>query len=139
MENTTDPARVLSDEESWSLLEARSFGRLAYAIGSHPEIVPINYCANDRKIYFRTAGGDKLFGVTLNHNVAFEIDDIRGDRAKSVIVSGTARRLETSAEIEKAEELPLRPWVPSAKFNYVEIEVDEISGREFHLGPESCD
>ncbi|GMA39024.1 pyridoxamine 5'-phosphate oxidase family protein [Mobilicoccus caccae] len=131
--------QVLDEADSWDLLEAHSFGRLAYAIGSRPELVPINYCARDRKIYFRTAGGSKLFGVTVNHNVAFEMDTIRGDIARSVIVAGTARRLESEDEIEFAQSLPLRPWIPTDKFNYVEIEVDEISGREFHLGPEPCD
>ena len=67
------------------------------------------------------------------------MDTIRGDIARSVIVAGTARRLESEDEIEFAQSLPLRPWIPTDKFNYVEIEVDEISGREFHLGPEPCD
>lgn len=139
MENTSGSVRELELEECWSLLESRDVGRLAYAVGSHPEIVPINYCAADRAIYFRTAGGGKLFGVTVNQNVAFEIDDILGEVARSVVVAGTARRLERSEEIEMAEELPLRPWIPADKYNYVRIDVDEVTGRELHMGAEPCD
>lgn len=131
--------RVLSDEESWDLLEATSFGRLAYAVGTHPEIVPINYVARERRIWFRSSGGSKLFAVTVNHNVAFEIDDIQGEVARSVIVHGTARRIESEAELEYAQALPLRPWVPEDKYFYVEIDVDEVSGRELHMGEESED
>lgn len=137
MENTTGAVRELDVDETWELLESRDFGRLAYAVGSHPEVVPINYCAADRAIYFRTAAGGKLFGVTINQNVAFEIDEIRDEVARSVIVRGTARRLETSEEIEKAEQLPLRPWMPTDKFNYVRIDVDEVTGREFHMEPDT--
>jgi len=139
MENTTGAVRELDLDETWELLGARDFGRLAYAVGTHPEVVPINYCAADRAIYFRTASGGKLFGVTINQNVAFEIDEIRDEVARSVIVRGTARRLETSEEIEKAEQLPLRPWMPTDKFNYVRIDVDEVTGREFHMEPDTTD
>ncbi|WP_312722117.1 pyridoxamine 5'-phosphate oxidase family protein [Mobilicoccus sp.] len=139
MENTSGSVRELELGECWTLLESRDFGRLAYSVGTHPEIVPINYCVSDRAIYFRTAGGGKLFGVTVNQNVAFEIDDIVGEVARSVIVTGTATRLDHQAEIDKAEELPLRPWIPADKYNYVRIDVDDVSGRELHMGAEPCD
>ena len=29
--------------------------------------------------------------------------------------------------------MPLRPWVDTLKYNVVEIEITEISGRAFHL------
>jgi hypothetical protein len=36
-------------------------------------------------------------------------------------------------EEHRAENLPLRPWVPTLKYNVVELEVTEISGRRFEL------
>ncbi|MDO5629112.1 MAG: pyridoxamine 5'-phosphate oxidase family protein [Mobilicoccus sp.] len=136
MHDDTEPTRAMDDDEAWAFLETRSFGRLAYAISGRPEIVPINYVAHEGKLYFRTAGGDKLFGVTINPEVAFEIDELQGEVARSVIVHGTARVLETNAEKAFVESLPLRPWIPTVKLNYVEITPEETTGREFHLGPE---
>lgn len=133
----SDPISTLSEDDSWKVLEENEFGRLAYAIGGEAYIVPINYVARDKRIVFRTAEGNKMFGVTMNSSVAFEIDDVHRDsgEATSVIVRGRARVLE-GHEAEAADTLPLRTWVPTLKFNIVAIEVDEISGRRFALGSE---
>ncbi len=139
MQSGSENPQVLDNADAEAFLESKSFGRLAYAIGSHPEIVPINYCARGGKIYFRTSGGSKLFGVTINHNVAFEVDDMRDETARSVIVKGVARQLESAEDIEYVETLPLRPWIATDKFNYVEIEIEEMTGREFHMESEPCD
>ena len=50
----------------------------------------------------------------------------------SVVLRGRARQLEEDEE-HRAENVPLRPWVPSLKFNVVEIRPTEISGRAFDL------
>lgn len=136
VQDSQETMRILSDDEAWALLEGESLGRLAFAVAGLPDILPINYCAADRKLYFRTAGGSKLLGLTINQNVAFEIDQVDGDVARSVVVAGVARRLETNDEIDFAEGLPLRPWVPTLKYNYVEIEPSHVGAREYHLGPE---
>ncbi len=128
-----DIVQSLSVDESWELLESHRFGRLAFAVANDPEIVPINYCVADRKLYFRTAEGSKLLGVTINNQIAFEIDEMRDGAAVSVIVKGEARELQTSAEIEFAEGLDLRTWVPSRKVHFLEITVTELSGRRFAL------
>jgi hypothetical protein len=64
--------------------------------------------------------------------VAFEVDEIVDEQATSVIVRGRARRLEEDEE-HRAENVPLRPWVATEKWNVVEIDVTEISGRRFEL------
>lgn len=129
-----DPVQKLSQDESWAFLESQEFGRLAFAIAGEPYIVPINFCVDNRKVYFRTSEGSKLLGVTVNDRVAIEADRIEGGTATSVIVRGVARELDTDAEYEFAERLPLRTWIPTLKFHYVQITCDEISGRRFQLG-----
>ena len=37
------------------------------------------------------------------------------------------------AEKARAEQLPLRPWVPTEKHTVVRITVNEITGRRFQL------
>lgn len=131
-----ESVEVLDEQEALHLVASAGMGRLAFAVAGIPDIVPINHCVDGGKVYFRTAEGSKLLGVTINQQVAFEVDEIEGDVARSVIVRGPARELHTRAELEYAESLPLRPWVPSFKYHFVVIEPEEITGRLFHLGAE---
>ncbi|WP_374970819.1 pyridoxamine 5'-phosphate oxidase family protein [Terrabacter sp. BE26] len=127
-----DPVHVLHPEESWGFLREREFGRLAFHLGGEVHIVPINYALDGERLVFMTAEGSKLFGVTADKDVAFEVDEIVGDRATSVIVRGRAKTLEGQAAYV-VERLPVRPWVDYPKSVVVAIEVDEISGRRFDL------
>ena len=128
----------MSTQQCWDFLSRHELGRLAYHLIEEVHIVPVNYAVDrhpvsgDRSLLFRTAEGSKLMGVVMNADVAFEVDELVEDRAASVIVRGRARRLEED-EAHRAEHVPLRPWVATPKWNVVEIEVAEISGREFEL------
>ncbi len=140
-----NPVHVLSDEECWALLRQQEFGRLAFHLASEVHITPLNYAIDpDNRIVFMTSEGSKLLGITMNADVAFEVDQILPDEhATSVIVRGRARELE-GAEKYVVEQLPLRPWVHTPKFSVVAVTVDEVSGRRFdlsrpwtHLRPDS--
>lgn len=127
------PVQQMSTDECWDFLGAQEFGRLAFHLADEVHIVPINYAVDDdRRIVFRTAEGSKLLGLTMNADVAFEIDEFTEDAARSVILRGRAQQLEGRAA-DATDQLPLRPWVNTAKFNIIVIEVDEISGRSFEL------
>lgn len=131
-EETSSPIHTLSDEECWDLLRQTEFGRMAYHLAGEVHIVPINYATDGRRLYFKTAEGSKLLGIVMNEDVAFEIDKITEDSATSVCLRGRAQLLEGSEEYV-VEQLPLRPWVPTLKFNVVAIEPAEMTGRAFHL------
>jgi nitroimidazol reductase NimA-like FMN-containing flavoprotein (pyridoxamine 5'-phosphate oxidase superfamily) len=122
----------LTLEQCWDLLRADEFGRLAFRMADEVHLVPINYAVDGDAILFRTAEGNKLLGVTMHPQVVFEIDAYDDERAHSVIVRGLARRLEEDEE-HRAEEIPLRPWVSTPKYNVVEIRPTEITGRTFQL------
>lgn len=128
------PVKVLPAEECWNRLRALEFGRLAYHLADEVHITPINYAVDGDKIIFRTAEGSKLLGVVMNEDVAFEIDQVdeEDEAAWSVIARGTATILEGAAARD-ADNLRLRPWINTAKYNVVAISVDELSGRQFHL------
>ena len=127
------PVTALSDEECWEFLHGQEFGRLAFHLASEVHIVPINYAIDDEhRIVFRTAEGSKLLGLTMNADVAFEVDEFSEDEARSVVVRGRAQQLE-GHEVDEIEQLPLRPWVDYAKFNVIAVEVDEVTGRHFEL------
>lgn len=138
MSENTDVIQNLSDEESLELLATKTFGRLVVRRKDDMDLFPLNYLVHEGEIYFRTAEGAKLFSLTLNNDVLFEADNVDGDsqEAWSVVVKGTARTLSSNAEIEAADQLPLKPWLPTLKYNYVVVSPNEISGRKFHLGDE---
>ena len=138
MSENTDVIQTLSDEESLELLATKTFGRLVVRRKDDMDLFPLNYLVHEGEIYFRTAEGSKLFSLTLNNDVLFEADNVDADsqEAWSVVVKGTARTLSSNAEIEAADQLPLKPWLPTLKYNYVVVSPNEISGRKFHLGDE---
>lgn len=129
-----DPVLILSEEQCWSLLEGTQHGRLVTVVDGRADIFPVNCAVQDRSILLRTAPGSKLAEMAVNESVVFEADGILSDQAWSVVLRGTAARLETSAEREAAERLNLKPWVPTLKEHYVRISPQELSGRHFRFG-----
>lgn len=130
---TESPVTELTPEESWDLLRGHELGRLAFHLADEVHIVPINYAVDSRhRLVFRTNEGSKLLGLTMDADVAFEIDEVGEHEAHSVVVRGRARPLE-GTEADEAEQLPLRPWVDEEKFRVVAIHVDELTGRRFRL------
>jgi nitroimidazol reductase NimA-like FMN-containing flavoprotein (pyridoxamine 5'-phosphate oxidase superfamily) len=118
--------------ECWDMLRAEEFGRLAFRLVDEIHITPINYAVNGETLLFRTAEGNKLLGVLMSSAVAFEIDSYGEDRARSVVVRGDARLLPED-EAHRAENTSLRSWVPTLKYNVVEIAPSVVTGREFSL------
>ena len=130
------PVRELTEKECWDRVAAAPFGRLAMSAFDDIDIVPINAVLSRGKLYFRTAPGSKLAEIAANPRVAFEVDGYDDDTAFSVVVKGTAERLERHAEIDAAEELPLTPWIPTLKYRWVRIHPASVTGRAFRRGPE---
>ncbi|HEX7203443.1 MAG TPA: pyridoxamine 5'-phosphate oxidase family protein [Arthrobacter sp.] len=128
------PVLELDDEQSWRLLEGTKHGRLVVSVAGEPDIFPVNYVTANRKIYLRTAPGNKLAQLTINSTVLFETDGILSEEAWSVVLRGKARVLSNSAELAAVEELGLKTWVPTLKDFYVEIEPTSVSGRHFEVG-----
>ena len=127
-----NPVSIMSDEECWEFLRTQEFGRLAFHLADQVHITPINYAVDGETLLFRTAEGAKLLAVVMNPDIAFEADQYDEDSAASVIIRGTARQLDEHEE-HRAENVPLRPWVPTLKYNVVEITPTELSGRRFEL------
>ena len=136
MDDIHNPVEALTDEQSWDRLAQQELGRLVTRVGDVLDIFPVNFVVDDRTIVFRTAPGSKLFELTVNDEVLFEVDDYSAADAWSVIVRGHARRLTSAEEIAAADALPLRPWIPTLKYHFVRIEATSLSGRSFLRGEE---
>lgn len=132
-----NPIIEFDETRSKELLATESLGRLVTVTGGRAEIFPLNYVVSpEGRLVFRTAEGTKLAGLTIHPEVLFQVDHIEGDAAWSIVVRGTARLLDSFTEINSAEELGLKPWLPTLKYNFVEITPEEISGRGFTFGDE---
>jgi uncharacterized protein len=133
-----EPITTMSQDECWDFLRHQELGRLAYHLVDEVHLVPVNYAVDHdpvtdrRTILFRTAEGSKLLGVVMHGDFAFEAGELVGEQAASVVVRGRARLLDEHEE-HRADTLPLRPWVPTLKYNVVEVEPTEVSGRRFAL------
>lgn len=129
-------ATVLDESGCWEFLQRHEFGRLAFHLSDEVHIAPVNYAVEpgegSNTLLFRTAEGSKLLGVVMNPDIAFEVDEYDDEQATSVILRGRARQLEEDEE-HRAENVPLRPWVDSLKYNVVEITPTEVTGRRFQL------
>lgn len=134
--DAANPVEVLSEEECWGILLGATLGRLALSIANVPEIYPINFVAHDGRILIRTNPGEKLFGLTINENVALETDGTGRQSVWSVVVKGKARQLKSDAEIEAAERIPRQQLTSTKKRVFVEIVPTSITGRRIHRGPE---
>lgn len=131
-----DVFRKLSTEQSLAYLKDVQPGRIVMRRKDDIEIFPVNFVVDGESIYFRTAEGSKLFTLSLNQDVLFEADGLVGETAWSVIVRGTAELLEKTEDVSHAETLGLKPWAPTLKYNWVRINAESISGREFEVGEE---
>lgn len=136
MSMNDDVFRKLSTEQSLARLADVQPGRIVLQRNGALEIFPVNFVLDGEDIYFRTAEGAKLFTLTLNNEVLFEADAVDNGTVWSVVVRGTAEKLEKFADIEHAETLPLTPWAPTLKYNWVRITPSDISGREFEIAEE---
>lgn len=131
---TTDesPVAELTTEECWELLEAEEFGRLAYRLVDEVHLVPINYVVDARCLLFRTNSGNKLLAAALHSDVAFEIDWHDDLAAWSVVVRGELHRLQEDEE-HRVDGLLHQPWVPTLKYDVVELRPQVVTGRRFLL------
>ncbi len=118
--------------DCWDKLRSRHFGRLAYHLTNEVHIVPVNYAVRGHEILIRTAEGDKLIGVLMNDDVAFETDEVSDHKAWSVVARGRARIL-GEPEVDAIEDDLLRSWVDTPKYDVVAIAVHALTGRAFAL------
>lgn len=122
---------VLQVEECLRLLASQHVGRVALSIGALPVILPVNYVARGRAVFFRTNAGSKLDAAVRRHVVAFEVDSIDPvyHEGWSVLATGRAEHITDPDEIAELDAIPLLPWAPCVGPSWVRITAELVSGR----------
>lgn len=130
MQDVTDHSRmeVLSSAECFELLSTVPIGRLAYVADGAPQIFPIAFGVHGSRIVFRSSTGSKLDAAAMRRQVAFEADtwDPVTRSGWSVVVQGMARHATDADELAR---LDFEPWLAGENMEWVEILVEDISGR----------
>ena len=122
---------VLTRAECLTLLESKTFGRIALTSQALPIILPVNYRFDGRSIVLRTHPGTKLEAATRHTVVAFEVDDVDPvyHAGWSVVVQGIARAVDDRDEIHRLARLRLAVWTPAQAETFVTISTDLVTGR----------
>ena len=136
MINEENPITEVPEDSCWGYLDTAEVGRLATSVNDQPEVFPVNYVVDGQSIVFRTAAGSKLEDIVPNNRVAFEADGWTEEAGWSVVLRGKAEIITDDAELALCDKMPLLPWVPTVKRNYVRVEADQITGRTFAFWPE---
>jgi len=126
------PVERLPEDECWALLSQEEFGRLAFRLVDEVHLVPINYLVDEGTLLFRTSPGAKLLAAELESDVAFEIDWHDDKAAWSVVARGHIRRLDETEE-DRVDDLPLRSWLDTPKYDVVQLVPTCVTGRRFVL------
>lgn len=132
MDTSSDsPVTELTSEECWTRLGSHQVGRLATTAGGVLDIFPIAYIVDEQSLVFRTGPGTKLLELTINENVAFEIDHYDDEEGYSVVVHGHAQQLDSMSEVDHAKTLGIPELFPTERPRVVRIQPTQITGRRF--------
>jgi nitroimidazol reductase NimA-like FMN-containing flavoprotein (pyridoxamine 5'-phosphate oxidase superfamily) len=124
---------TLDEAECLRLLETdhAGVGRIAFADGTYPTVLPVNYRMLDGAVVFRTDPGGKLAAAESGMPVAFQTDSIEPawEGGWSVLVHGELESVHDAADLARLQRLHLRPWVEGPKEHYVRVQPRRVSGR----------
>jgi len=123
--------QVLSRAECLALLRASLVGRVVVTDRALPAAFPVNFALLGEGVVFRTTAGSKLEAASARAVVAFEVDDMDPVRQTgwSVLVQGRAALIEDPVDLARARALPLQPWAPGRRLEFVRIRSELVSGR----------
>jgi hypothetical protein len=129
--------RILSRGECLALLAAAPVGRIVFTDRALPAVQLVNYLLDGDHIVIRTRAGSKLAAAARRAVVAFEIDEIdAADHAGwTVTVVGEATVVRAPEEVSRLAALPLRPWAPGVREDFIRVKVDLVDGRRLGLAP----
>ncbi|MBA9005244.1 pyridoxamine 5'-phosphate oxidase family protein [Thermomonospora cellulosilytica] len=127
---------ILGTEECLSLLAQAPIGRIVFTDRALPAIQLVNFVLDDGEVIIRTGEGSKLAAAARNAIVAFEADDYDPVTRTgwSVVLVGASRVVTNAAELARLRTLPLEPWAPGPRDDFIRIRAGLLSGRRIRRG-----
>jgi nitroimidazol reductase NimA-like FMN-containing flavoprotein (pyridoxamine 5'-phosphate oxidase superfamily) len=132
--NDGNGLEILDRRECLSLLGSVPLGRVVFTERALPAVQPVNFALDHDNVIIRTAPGSKLAAAMRGSVVAFEADDFDGSSRTgwSVTVIGQASAVRDPAEVTRLSRLPLRPWTPGRRDQFIRIPSQHVTGRRIN-------
>ena len=121
--------RALTADECYDLLRVHYLGRVGFVRDGRPEVLPVNYRLDGLDVVCRV--GESLAAALPGQIVAFEVDevDLAYQSGRSVVVHGAAEHVSAPADLRRVSSLPLRPWAPGTRLDFIRIIAHDVTGR----------
>ncbi len=117
--------------ESIRLLASAQVGRLIFTVSALPAVRVMNFATADGLIVLRTAADTTVARQVADVIVAFEVDDldVATSSGWSVTVTGRATLVNEPELIAQYQRLPLVPWAPGQRDQFVTLTTEIVEGR----------
>jgi uncharacterized protein len=121
----------LGRTESMRLLASVQVGRLIFTVNALPAVRLMNFALVDGMIVLRTAADTTVARKINDAIVAFEADDLDPATSSgwSVVVTGRATRVTDPELVARYRKVPLVPWAPGERDQFVTITTEVVEGR----------
>jgi uncharacterized protein len=129
----------LGRAESIRLLAGAPVGRVIFTVNALPAVRLMNFALADGLIVLRTAADTAVARKVIDAIVAFEVDDLDAATSSgwSVVVTGRATRVTDPELIARYRKIPLTPWAPGERDQFVVITTEVVEGRRVSRAAES--
>lgn len=128
------PAELLEldTETSLRLISSGGVGRVVFVDTRGPVALPVNYRMRDGGIVFRSRSSTSIAAAASGHRISFEADHIDDTFSEgwSVLVTGTAHRVDDEDVAGALGPEELRPWADGSRDSYFVIEPELVTGRQ---------
>jgi nitroimidazol reductase NimA-like FMN-containing flavoprotein (pyridoxamine 5'-phosphate oxidase superfamily) len=126
----------LTADECHALIAPGGVGRVLFVEpGRGPVAIPVNYRMDGPDVVFRTGRGAAIAETIKQGPVSFDVDHLDETLGEgwSVLVTGTARVISASAELDRAAALGVEPWAGGERPVYVRLRVRQVTGRAIRV------
>jgi len=129
----------LDRAESLRLLASVPVGRLIFTVDALPVVRPMNFAVADGLIVMRTAASTTAARKIHHTIVTFEADELDPATSSgwSVTVTGRATLITDPAAIARYQAMPLVPWAPGVRDQFVTITTELVEGLRVRRSPGS--
>jgi hypothetical protein len=127
----------LDRSECLRLLAGAPVGRLIFTVNALPVVRPVNFALVDGLIVLRAAADTTVARKVDDMIVAFEADQLYPATSSgwSVTVTGRATLITDPAMIARYQAVPLVPWAPGVRDQFVTITTELIDGLRVRRPP----